>query len=84
LAIYGFNGVDCINHAAYRFGSLQVDPPTLKTNPSSGWFFFAYFRVFTRVVADSCGLRGFMKYHKFAHFFSLSANIHSPPLDLFA
>ena len=50
-----------------------------KTNPLSGWFFFDYSRVFTRIRADSCGLRGFKKLHKFAQFFSLCPIILSTP-----
>ena len=34
-------------------------PPNQKTNPSSGWSFFAYCRVLERVRAGSCGLRRF-------------------------
>ena len=33
-------------------------PPPIKEKPTlRGWLFFAYYRVFTGVVADSCGLR---------------------------
>lgn len=33
-------------------GSIPAVPPTPKTNPSSGWFFFAYSRVFAGILAD--------------------------------
>ena len=56
---------------------VPTPPPSPKTNPSSGWFFFAYSRVFTWVPADSYGLRGFKKSHKFAQFFSLRVIILS-------
>jgi len=48
-------------------------PPDKKTNPSSGWSFFAYSRVLARVRAGSCGLRRFPRAPGLAGFHSLRA-----------
>ena len=50
-----------------------IAPPNKKTNPSSGWSFFAYSRVFARVRAGSCGLRGFPRAPGFGRLHSLLA-----------
>ncbi len=38
-------------------GSIPPAPPIKNTNQFSGWYFFAYRRVFTGIGAESCGLR---------------------------
>jgi hypothetical protein len=52
---------------------VPAGPPNQKTNPSSGWSFFAYSRVFARVRAGSCGLRGFPRAPGFGRLHSLLA-----------
>jgi len=37
--------------------SIPPGPPLKNTNQFSGWYFFAYRRVFTGVGAEYCGLR---------------------------
>jgi hypothetical protein len=59
--------------AGFRPTTITKDQPFIRL------VFFAYSRVFARISADSCGLRGFMKFPKFAHF-SLFALLFSPPL----
>jgi hypothetical protein len=46
-------------------------PPDKKTNPSSGWSFFAHCRVFAGVRAGSCGFRRFARAPEFGRFHSL-------------
>ena len=53
--------------------SIDASPHT-KSNPSSGWIFFDYTRVFIGVAEGSCGLRRFFRSQKFGHFCSLQAN----------
>jgi len=57
--------------AIFRTSVYFPPPPSQKTNPSSGWSFSAYSRVFTRIHANSCGLKGFKQSHKSAYIFSL-------------
>ena len=52
---------------------VPAGPPNQKTNPSSGWSFFAYSRVLARVRAGSCGLRGFPRAPGLGRFHSLLA-----------
>ncbi len=59
--------------AANQSRSPSPTPPNKKTNPSSGWSFLAYSRVFARVRAGSCGLRRFPLAPGFGGFHSLLA-----------